>query len=246
MKGLEIVVMCGGLGTRLAGAIPEGLPKCLAPVDGEKAFLDILIESLKAERPDSITLATGHLGKLVRKHAVVYDGVECVEDEERKGTANCALHHLKLCNTNALVVVNGDTWQEDFDLDVVMSLHHRAHTPVTASVTSDGVPRGVFVLSKQFVFRTLNHESLFRGFDLDQKFLFRVQRFMGPVNFHFKDAPFYDIGTPKDLESFRSYWKSRGTLRSSRAHPTGSASSAEAPTTRPTTSSTGAQSSQQR
>jgi NDP-sugar pyrophosphorylase family protein len=247
MKGLEIVVMCGGLGTRLAGAIPPSLPKCLAPIAGETTFLDILIEGLRRERPDRITLATGHLGATVRKHMVVYDGIECVEDTERGGTAQCALHHLKLANTNNLVVVNGDTWQENFDLELIMSRHRAAtQTPITASVTSEGLPRGIFVLSKQFVFRTLNHEAVFQGQNLDAKFLFRVQRHMGPVNFHFKDGPFYDIGTPKDLEDFRSYWKSRGVLRLSPAHPTESASSAEGPTTRPTTSSTEGQSSQPR
>lgn len=54
---LDAAILCGGLGTRLRGAVPEG-PKCLAPVGG-RPFLERLLRQLDEVGCRRVVLCTG-------------------------------------------------------------------------------------------------------------------------------------------------------------------------------------------
>jgi len=225
----EIVVLCGGKGTRLAGAIPQYLPKCLAPI-GMRPFLDILLEQIEKEFPGrKITLAVGHLHGAVSEFIKSRNTGNCEVylDRHQNGTAQIAYELTMRSNSANTMFINGDTWKED-SLQAVID-HHKAkwYTPMTismqpqtdlqrsnrsASVSDTMVTRGVFVLTQQFISR---HGNLFQGRNLDESFILDVQRHIGSVKFCWQDKPFWDIGTPESLEQFRMFWKGRAGKSSS-------------------------------
>lgn len=214
----EIVVFCGGKGTRLTRKLPMYIPKCLAPIDS-RPFLDILLEQIESEFPSrKITLATGHLHEAVEafaKNRVWGNPLELIFDEAQNGTAQIAYDlTMRVASANTMFI-NGDTWQED-SLQAVID-HHKDkwYTPMTVSVRKQadcGVPiphlgaRGIFVLTQQFIAR---HKDVFQGKNLDEMFCIDVQKNIGSVKFCWQEKPYYDIGTPESLNAFRVFWKAR-------------------------------------
>ena len=64
---LPVVILCGGLGTRLRPAVADR-PKVLAPVD-DVPFLDHLLRHLRRQDLTNVILSTGYLGEMVRDFA---------------------------------------------------------------------------------------------------------------------------------------------------------------------------------
>ena len=63
---MKVVILTGGLGTRLGGAA-EGLPKPMVPIGG-RPFLELVIESFAARGFHDFVLLTGYKGDLIEKH----------------------------------------------------------------------------------------------------------------------------------------------------------------------------------
>lgn len=61
----QLVVLVGGKGTRL-GQAAHNTPKPLMPIDGDRVFLDYLLENCVRQGFDDIVLLAGHLGAQVR------------------------------------------------------------------------------------------------------------------------------------------------------------------------------------
>ena len=59
LQDIDVVVLAGGLGTRLAGEL-NGKPKLLAPIDG-RPYLDFALKWLSSFGARRIILALGHL-----------------------------------------------------------------------------------------------------------------------------------------------------------------------------------------
>ena len=59
MSHPDVVILCGGLGTRLRSVV-DGTPKCLADVSG-KPFLFYLLEQCRRYQFTRIILCTGYL-----------------------------------------------------------------------------------------------------------------------------------------------------------------------------------------
>ena len=66
LEEIDVVILCGGLGTRLSSVLPNR-PKSLAPI-GEKVFLDILIQELQSYGFQRFILCVGHLSEQIVKH----------------------------------------------------------------------------------------------------------------------------------------------------------------------------------
>jgi NDP-sugar pyrophosphorylase family protein len=225
MDKTEIVILCGGKGTR-ATYLPLGLPKCLAPIDG-RPFLDILLEQIETEFPkQKITLATGHLACEVEwfaKHRM-HGNLEVVEDKDQNGTAQCAYWLTMRSKSADTLFINGDTYQEDSL--AAMIERHRSNwcAPMTVSVQSHGPCRGIFILTQQ---RIAGFKNTFQDKNLDEMFCIDMQRNIGSVKFAWTESPFFDIGTPEGYERFKAFWKEREQLRSLSELRTGYHGSAE-------------------
>ena len=63
---MKVVILAGGLGTRL-GAAAEGLPKSMVPI-GNRPFLDLVVESFTQRGFRDIVLLTGHKSDVIEKH----------------------------------------------------------------------------------------------------------------------------------------------------------------------------------
>ena len=59
MNKIDVIILAGGLGTRLRQVVSE-LPKCMAPVCG-KPFLSYLLDYLKRFNVGKVILSVGYL-----------------------------------------------------------------------------------------------------------------------------------------------------------------------------------------
>lgn len=234
MKGIEVIIMCGGKGTRLARKLPPNTPKCMAEVGGQP-FLEMLLRQVEKEMTSSldwITLATGHRGEVVEQYIFQRKNnkrVRCVRDKQMHGTAACAWNMIAASTRNTVVVINGDTWSTQSISEIVDYHREGWITPLTVAATTAYVPRGVFVFNQQ---RIGHWKKLFQHRDLNYDFARLIEKNVGPIKFFFSNVPFCDIGTPDELEKFS---REVTALRSLPERHTASVSSVAAPTTRRTT-----------
>jgi D-glycero-alpha-D-manno-heptose 1-phosphate guanylyltransferase len=110
---MQIVVLCGGLGTRLRSVVADR-PKSLAPVAG-KPFLEHILAYYRRLGATRFLLATGYLSEQIEAlfpdgH---FQGAEVVfsREEDPLGTGG-ALRHAGALLAPDFFVVNGDTWME--------------------------------------------------------------------------------------------------------------------------------------
>ena len=110
---MPVAVLAGGLGTRMAGVVAEGMPKVLVPVAG-RPFLDFKLASLAAQGVDRVVLLLGHGADRVAEYlgggrpfgmevGIVLDGPELMGTG---GAVRRALPHLG----DRFWVTYGDTY----------------------------------------------------------------------------------------------------------------------------------------
>lgn len=107
---ISVVILGGGLGTRLAPVFPDR-PKLLAPVAGHP-IIDLLLDRLRQQGFRQVILALGHLADQVCDH--LQDGVEGMDvitsiEPEPLGTAGAIAHALPCIGSGPIVVMNGDS-----------------------------------------------------------------------------------------------------------------------------------------
>lgn len=110
---MQLVVLAGGLGTRLRGAIADGLPKPMAPIAG-RPFLEHQLDRAIVKGVTEIHLLVGYAADVISSHfghsyadiPVTYT----VEDVPR-GTGG-ALKAAKPQLADEFVLVNGDTFAD--------------------------------------------------------------------------------------------------------------------------------------
>jgi NDP-sugar pyrophosphorylase family protein len=127
MIDLPIVVLCGGLGTRLRPAVADR-PKALAAV-GDKPFLSLVIEHAKARGARRFVLCVGHMADQIE--AAFGDGsalgvrIDYSRDGDTLLGTGGALKRAAAHFAPAAVVVNGDT-HLDLDLGKLIRTHAAA------------------------------------------------------------------------------------------------------------------------
>ena len=111
----EVVILVGGLGTRLRDAVPD-LPKPLAPVAG-RPFLAHLLDRFANAGMRRAILASGYRAEMIEAAiGTHWQGMDIVHslETERLGTGGALKHALRLLEGDSVHVVNGDTWL-DYD-----------------------------------------------------------------------------------------------------------------------------------
>src|SRR6185295_17533011 len=87
MKIEEVIILAGGLGTRLRNTIPD-LPKCMAPVAG-RPFLFYVINYLRSEGIEKFIFSIGYKQEVIadylNDHFATLD-YTCVIEDEPLGT----------------------------------------------------------------------------------------------------------------------------------------------------------------
>jgi mannose-1-phosphate guanylyltransferase len=129
LGGVDVIVLAGGLGTRLRSVVSDR-PKILAPVDGTP-FLDLLLAKLAALGAARAILSLGYRAEMVDDHIrtrPVPLPVVTVVEPEPLGTAGGLRLAAPLAATDPVIVMNGDTWVEA-DYGAFLASHHRMAAP---------------------------------------------------------------------------------------------------------------------
>ena len=132
---MEVIVLAGGLGTRLRAAVPD-LPKPMAPVNG-RPFLEWLLDYWIAQDVTRFILSvgyrheaiSGHFGPAFRGIPVTY----AVEDRPLGTGGGLLLACGSLAATDPFLVLNGDTYFEA-PLKTLREFHAAHKADITLSL----------------------------------------------------------------------------------------------------------------
>ena len=112
LSDIDIVVLAGGLGTRLAGVL-DGAPKVLAPVRGQP-YIAFLLGWLRRFGSRRVIFCLGHLAEQVEAWLAGHpqDGmrIETVREPEPAGTAGALRFAAPLLQSDPVMVMNGDSF----------------------------------------------------------------------------------------------------------------------------------------
>jgi D-glycero-alpha-D-manno-heptose 1-phosphate guanylyltransferase len=123
---MQLVVLAGGLGTRLRPALAAGVPKSMATV-ADRPFIDHLLDAGLRRGVDDVVLLTGHGAAVVERHVgSAHRGVRVRHSAEATplGTGGALVGARRLLDER-FVLVNGDTWA-DVDLAALVACLDRA------------------------------------------------------------------------------------------------------------------------
>lgn len=106
----EAIILAGGFGTRLQGVVKD-LPKPMAPVHN-RPFLTYIFDNLADAGCEHIVLSTGYLHEKIEEY---FGGsyrnlrISYAREEEPLGTGGAIRYALSFCETDRVLVLNGDT-----------------------------------------------------------------------------------------------------------------------------------------
>ena len=133
LKDVEVVLLCGGRGTRL-GALTTDIPKPLLPVGSAPFLLHRLLE-LKREGCSRILLSVHYLAGQFRRftaeHAAVLPNVDVVEEPSALGTGGALRFAARQVRSPLFIGMNGDSWFTQ-PLEPILAEHQR--TPRAATL----------------------------------------------------------------------------------------------------------------
>tara|TARA_B100002019_G_C21270359_1_gene601870 strand:+ start:3026 stop:4189 length:1164 start_codon:yes stop_codon:yes gene_type:complete len=111
MSKLDLVILCGGRGTRL-GKITKNIPKPLLKINDE-SFLEILIKFYQKYNLNKIFLLAGYKSELIKKkfHRKLFNLIPCEVIVEKKpmGTGG-SLYLLRNKIKKNFILINGDSF----------------------------------------------------------------------------------------------------------------------------------------
>lgn len=164
----DIIVLAGGLGTRL-GDVAGKVPKALAAVNGTP-FLDLTLARLDDwERTGKVVIATGYRGDQIRdryESARFRFEIGFSWERELLGTGGAIKKALKYTATDRVLTLNGDSYV-DIDLEDLWRQHAAGQADMTMVLTQveDSSRFGSVVLGEET--RIIRFEEK-RGSNADQ------------------------------------------------------------------------------
>ncbi len=233
-KEINVVILCGGLGTRLRSKIGDN-PKVMATV-GEKPFLDIILQYLRDQGLCHAILCTGYKAEEIENHYRKKNfglTITFSRESEPLGTGGAVLNVRKWINSNPFFVLNGDSF---CPLDYHRFLEFHARKKALASIaiaavrdnkdfgtiTTDSIKRIINFSEKVPGFH-LVHQSTFVNagiYCFEQKIfdLMPVKKFSLELDFFPKlvdhdfygfeiTEKFFDIGTPERYKQVKKIFK---------------------------------------
>lgn len=138
LNGIDVVILAGGLGTRLRPALPDQ-QKVLAKVAG-RPFLELLIEFVRKNGAMRLILALGHRAEQVQSFLKSrrWEGLDLIPSVEPAplGTGGALRFTLPHIHTDIALVLNGDSYAAA-DLRSFLKFHHTRNAVISMLV----VPR---------------------------------------------------------------------------------------------------------
>ncbi len=134
---MQAIVLAGGLGTRIRGAISHDIPKPMAPVAG-KPFLEYLLNYLSQNKIEHVTLSVGYKHESISNHfGTHFGGMDLLYavEEEPLGTGGAIrlAMHMMPDNGDQVLLLNGDTL---FPVEIkkLLSFHSQANAGITLAL----------------------------------------------------------------------------------------------------------------
>jgi len=166
LDGIDVAVLAGGLGTRLAAAVP-GLPKALAPVAGAP-FVEHLLDWLAAHGARRIVFLLGHRADQLQAHLNAHPrkglAFETSIEPQPLGTGGAlGLARAKFAS-DPVLVVNGDTFV-DADLAPLVAAHRasKASATLLAVTVPDAGRYGRLAIEGAHLAGFVEKDTNFRG-----------------------------------------------------------------------------------
>jgi D-glycero-alpha-D-manno-heptose 1-phosphate guanylyltransferase len=219
----EAIILAGGYGTRLKGAIPDG-PKAMAPING-RPFLEYVMDYLDRWGLNHIVLSVGYQQeKIINHFGTGYKSlaIDYAMEDEPLGTGGAILNALPLIKGFSSFIFNGDTYfdvnlqrLDDFrrikEADLCMAIRFEidpgrfgvlefdnnnritGFNEKSADIEEGYINGGVYILRKDYLLRF----GLPRKFSFEKDFLQKyhsTEEFYGMRCFSY----FRDIGIPED------------------------------------------------
>lgn len=227
---MEIIILSGGLGTRLNGVIKD-IPKVMAPINN-KPFLEYILNDLNNQKVRKVILATGYKKEYIRNYfGDRYKNIiiEYSEEEFPLGTGGAIFQAIKKTTDDNVIVMNGDIYTKiNFDelynchIDnkalVTLALKEMENFERYGSVTLEN-NKIVDFNEKKFVskgFMSVGcyvfNKKIFENFKSNVKFSIENDFFSQYVkkikfNPYFYYNEFIDIGIPEDYELIKKVLK---------------------------------------
>ncbi len=194
-SSLPVVILCGGLGTRL-GEITKSSPKCLVDING-RPFLYHQLDLLKRSGLSRVVLCVHHYADQVRAAAFAYDGMEIsmvYDGFASAGTGGAVLRAFPLL-TDDFFVLYGDSclpidYRPLFD-------SHLASGKLATMSTWNGVDFGMNLFQKRAF------DGFAGSFDIHRVF----ESLGDKLNTWPSPSRFYEIGSPEKLAEVRELLK---------------------------------------
>jgi D-glycero-alpha-D-manno-heptose 1-phosphate guanylyltransferase len=225
-----IIVLCGGLGTRLRSVVPDR-PKVLADVAG-RPFLSYLLRHLLAQGAPDIVLSGGYRAEQITAYLEnerdLDAHVRLIVESQPLGTGGAIRFAAEAAATpGTLIALNGDTFfggslqdltraHQASHARLTMALAYAANVERYGSVAIDPTTGGVLAFTEKgsrgcgwinagaYVIEpeVLSEIPLERPMSLEREVLPRlIGRGLHAVAF--EGVPFLDIGVPDDLARAR-------------------------------------------
>lgn len=149
-SAIDVVILCGGLGTRLQSVLKDK-PKPMADFN-DRPFLDLLVAYVGRFGFRRFILCSGHKGVLIEEYFKnKADGKTYIISQETSplGTAGAIKHAEPLINSDVFLAMNGDSFCE-IDLTAFMNSHHshKALASVALAPMEDASDYGGVTLGK--------------------------------------------------------------------------------------------------
>ncbi len=221
----EAIILAGGLGTRLRSVVTD-VPKCMAPIH-DIPFLQFVIDYALKQGINKIILSVGYKKELIQQYFAnkkLSFQLDYCEELEPLGTGGAVKKALEMCNTNDVLILNGDTFFEyslnDFykasptadaliattpmhNFDRYGSIITDAQNKITAFAekrfTENGnINTGVYVINKEQFLSIKMNEKFSLEKDYFEAYLNKSNIVAVPTKGYF-----IDIGIPQDYAKAR-------------------------------------------
>ncbi len=210
---MHAVILAGGRGVRLR-PYTTAFPKPLVPIGDEFAIIEIVLRQLRSRGFESVTIAIGHLGQLIR--AYCGDGsqwgleIGYWTEDEPLGTMGPVVANLDDLPEHFLVM-NGDVLT-DLDFRAVLDGHAASGDPLTVAIYDRTVLIDFGVLETgdghitAFREKPVEHFSVSMGIYAVSRETLRRYPAGGALGFDELVLDLLSAGTPPRVHPFDGYW----------------------------------------
>lgn len=230
MVSMPVIILAGGMGTRLKDVIHD-VPKPMAPIGG-KPFLEYLLMQLIRWNIRDIVMSVGYKRGCIKNY--FGDGskwdvkIKYADEVEPLGTGGGIRNAAQCIDKGSFLVINGDSYF-DADLEGLFLLHGKKKSQLTVAlvqrddtgrygkveIDSEGrviafrekksgtpgfINSGIYVMTKEFVAEFPKGKSSFEN-DIIPRLVGRSM-FGLPMN-----GFFIDIGVPEDYDKACNLYK---------------------------------------